>query len=142
MLCRSCFSLFFQVEAGETGAKQKRQSKALPHSRHDAFRRRFEQELALGQKFQKEYQDYESRRIGEGASVRDAHFFDAFEKDREPIATVPGEEERTCARRVVTRRYSLADPEHLLPWGILVGGASAFAVALLWFLGSRLRSRS
>ena len=57
------------------------------------LRPRFDAELAYGRRYQEEYQAYEAKRIGEGASLDDEHFYDAFLAEHEPIASPVGDEE-------------------------------------------------
>lgn len=110
--------------------------------KHDwaAARRQFDQELAFGQRYQKEYQDYESSRIKNGASVYDPQFYDEFEQSHSPIATPVGKEDQTFAKRIVTRR-SARDWTEIVPGCILLAGVGAFGVALLWRLGGLAWSR-
>jgi hypothetical protein len=69
----------------------------LPASEVAEMRPRFEKELAFGQRYQKAYQDYEARRIQEGASIDDPHFYDAFSTsftaEHGPIASPVGVED-------------------------------------------------
>jgi hypothetical protein len=63
------------------------------------LRPRFEAELAHGQRYQKDYQEYEAERIRTGASLDDAHFYDDFNAAHEPIASPVGEEEKFVAEK-------------------------------------------
>src|SRR5207253_654714 len=58
-------------------ARQHLIEKALPEEDWGARRRQFEKELAFGQQYQKDYQDYERKRLAEGASIVDPRFYDA-----------------------------------------------------------------
>jgi hypothetical protein len=61
------------------------------------LRSRFEAELKYGQRYQQEYQEYEARRIAEGASIDEADFYDDFLAGREPIASPSGEADKFVA---------------------------------------------
>jgi hypothetical protein len=70
--------------------RQERIEEQLPANEVRLLRPRFQAELAYGQRFQKEYQEYEAQRIKTGASLDAPDFYAAFFKDREPIATPLG----------------------------------------------------
>jgi hypothetical protein len=57
------------------------------------LRPKFEEELAYGLRYQREYQEYEAAKIAEGANIADEHLFDAFHANHEPIASPTGPEE-------------------------------------------------
>jgi hypothetical protein len=112
---------------------QKRQQAieaTLPADEVAKFRPRFEKELAFGRAYQKAYQDYEAKRIGEGASIDDPHFYDAFEKERGSIASPVGEEDY-----FVIDKYRLHGRQGtirgILPCVLLVAGIFAFPTACL-----------
>jgi hypothetical protein len=77
--------------------RQRLIERALPGDEGAALRPRFEAELAFGQRYQKEYQEYEAERIRAGASLDDPHFYDDFEATHAPIASPVGEEEKFVA---------------------------------------------
>ncbi len=91
----------------------------LPADEMPKLRPRFEAELAYGQKYQKEYHEYEAKRIAAGADIRDEHFYDDFHKDREPIATPLGAAEW----------FDGTDPDQIPP----LRDRTARSVAVLWF---------
>src|SRR5689334_4400072 len=59
----------------------------LPAAEVAELRPRFEAELAYGQGYQKEYQQYEAEQIAAGRSIDDEHFYDDFHAGRPPIAS-------------------------------------------------------
>jgi hypothetical protein len=65
----------------------------------NTLRPRFEAELAYGQRYQKDYQQYEAERIRAGKSLDDPHFYDDFNAAHEPIASPVGEEEKFVAEK-------------------------------------------
>ncbi|HKI38353.1 MAG TPA: hypothetical protein VKA46_41270 [Gemmataceae bacterium] len=71
----------------------------LPAEEVKELRPRFEAELAYGQRYQKEYQEYEAERIRAGASLDDAHFNDDFNATHPPIASPVGAEEKFVAEK-------------------------------------------
>jgi hypothetical protein len=90
------------------------------------LRPRFQAELAHGLEYQKEYQEYEGRRLAEGASLDDPHFYDAFDSRHDPIASPVGE-----ADRIRTERPIPPGPADLLPPVVLGAGLCAFIMATL-----------
>src|SRR5262245_720455 len=65
--------------------RQKEIEKTLPADEVATLRPNFEDELAYGLRYQKEYQDFEAAKIAAGADIVDEHFFDDFHKGHEPI---------------------------------------------------------
>jgi hypothetical protein len=75
---------------------RKRQSvieRQLTDEEREELSPRLKAELAYGRRYQEEYQVYEAKRIREGASLDDEHFYDAFLAEHEPIASPVGDEE-------------------------------------------------
>jgi hypothetical protein len=105
-------------------ARQALIEKQLPEEERARLRPRFEAELAHGLRFQKAYQDYEAKKIEEGADPEDARFYDAFFEGRGPIATPPGPEDQL----VMTLKGGW---EVNWPAVFLCGALSALAGALL-----------
>jgi hypothetical protein len=102
----------------------------------DAVRARFEKELQFGQNYQKEYQEYEARRLAEGASVEDPHFYDAFDASHGPVATPVGQEDTLVVSREVH------NSSHWLG-AIFFAGLFAFLAAFgIWLLLGRKRRPS
>jgi hypothetical protein len=93
----------------------------LPAEERDRLRPRFEAELAFGQRYQKEYQDYEAERLAAGTSLDDPHFYDDFHARHAPIASPVGNADRilvTSGNRLLTRN----------PFAWVVFGAGFFAL--------------
>lgn len=59
----------------------------------EELRKQFDAELAFGERYQREYQEYEATKIAAGASIDDPHFFDEFHAGRPWIASKSGPEE-------------------------------------------------
>ena len=57
------------------------------------LRSQFEEELSLGQKYQREFQRFEAEQIQAGVSLDDPDFHASFYRDHISIATPPGREE-------------------------------------------------
>jgi hypothetical protein len=101
-----------------------------------ALRPRFEAELTHGQRYQKDYQEYEADRIRAGESLDDAHFYDAFDVAHGPIASPVGEEEKFVAEK-----------DEFIPfvnWPTAVfmaGVAACLAACLVRLAGWRWRTR-
>ncbi len=91
----------------------------LPRNDRTELRPHFEAELAYGQKYQKDYHEYEAKKIAAGADIADERFFDDFHAGREPIATPLGAAEW----------FDGTDPDQLPP----LREAEARSVAVLWF---------
>lgn len=93
-----------------------------------AMRARFEKELAFGQRYQREYQEYEAAQIAKGVSIDDPRFYDNFDfeaRNKQSIATPPGEEEFTERRVYHLNSWSNAPAAVLLFAGIFAFVASA-----------------
>jgi hypothetical protein len=119
-------------------ARQKLIEASLPKDDWVGIRRRCENELAHGQRFQKEYQAYESRRIEEGATLDDPHFYDDFERNRKPIASPVGQEDRTYVRRERIEREPIGF--ELAANCLLFAGLFAFSAAALPLVFGKRRS--
>jgi hypothetical protein len=107
----------------------------LPAEEVARLRPSFEQELAFGRAYQKDYQDYEARRIRDGASIDDPHFYDDFHKEHGSIASPIGEEDQFVVDRPV---YITADV--FLPSALLGAGVLAFLVTCVSVVRHRRRS--
>lgn len=75
-------------------ARQQAIEAGLPAPEVAQLRPSFEKHLQQGQDYQKAYQEYEARRIKEGASIADPHFYAAFDAQHGSIASPIGEEDR------------------------------------------------
>jgi hypothetical protein len=104
----------------------------LPPAEVAKLRPRFEKELAFGQRYQKEYQDYEARRIRDGASIDDPHFYDDFNKEHGDIASPVGEEDQ-----YVVKRLTYMSPKVTLATVALGAGILAFLTSLIVVARSR-----
>jgi hypothetical protein len=98
----------------------------------DELPRRFEQELAYGQRYQEAYQRYQEQRIAAGASLDDPHFYDDFHARHGRIASPPG-------------GADFFDILHETPFDnaavpVLGAGVFAFATALLLRVSLRRRA--
>jgi tetratricopeptide (TPR) repeat protein len=109
----------------------------LPAEEAAALRPRYTIELAFGRRYQEEYQTYEARRIAQGESLDDPHFYDAFDAEHGPIASPVGPEDRY----VVEQEY-FPNPR-FFPTLALFAGVFAFSAACLlrWLSGRRLAHR-
>ncbi|APW61693.1 hypothetical protein [Paludisphaera borealis] len=95
----------------------------------DRLRPQFEAELAYGEGFQKDYQDFEAAQIAAGASIADEHFFDDFPRRNQAIASQSGPEEWFA--RVTHARISKYQSENSQAWGVFGAGLAAIAAAAL-----------
>lgn len=108
--------------------RQKQIEETLPADEVPGLRPRFEAELAFGERYQREYQEYEAAKIAAGADIRAEHFFADFHKGREPIASPPGPEEW-----LVTERIDYVGPKAAgLAGALFAVGLVAFVLAVVW----------
>lgn len=108
--------------------RQKQIEETLPANEVPGLRPRFEAELAHGERYQREYQEYEAAKIAAGADIRDEHLFDDFHKTHVPISTPPGPEEY-----LVTSRIDYAGPKVAGAAGaVFAVGLTAFLLAAFW----------
>lgn len=109
----------------------------LPGGDDVQLRPSFEKHLQKGQDYQKAYQEYEARRIRDGASIADPHFYDAFNAEHGAIASPIGEEDRfPDDPQFFSRSFQL-----VLPMACLGAGLLALTGVLLFCLFDR-RPRS
>jgi hypothetical protein len=113
--------------------RQKVLEQQLPAADVEDLRPRFEAELAYGQRYQREYQEYEANRINAGASLDDEHFYDDFNATHPPIASPVGGEDTFVA--------ALGTSEPYLNWPVAVfaAGVGACLAAGLLRLGEWCR---
>lgn len=78
-------------------ARQAAIEKQLPEPDREQLRPRFEAELAYGQRYQREYQQYEADRIAAGVLIEDPHFYDDFHTQHAAIASPLGEADQYIA---------------------------------------------
>jgi hypothetical protein len=116
-------------------ARQQTIEAQLPQQDVAQLRPRFDAELAYGQHYQRQYQEYEAQRIAAGASLDDPHFYDDFEATREPIASRVGDEDKFVAEKVPMMPY--------LNWPVafFAAGVSACLGACFVRLVARWRAR-
>jgi hypothetical protein len=106
--------------------RQKIIEKQIPSENWAERRQQFQDELALGQGYQAAYRYYETRRIKEGASIEDEHFYDEFHAQQGPIASPVGPEDK----------FIVADarkPNLTLSWPLMLffSGIFAFVTACI-----------
>ena len=119
-----------------TGDRRLNDGQLLTPEEVAAFRPRFEAELAHGQRYQREYQEFEAKQIAAGVPLDGEHFYDAFHAGREPIASPVGPEERFLwVPREKKDKYVLRRAQ---AWGMI--GAGLFAVFAAMIL--RVRGRA
>jgi len=99
----------------------------------------FDAELAYGEDFQRQYQQFEESRLASGASIFDEHFFDEFYRGRSPIASRVGPEESfASAPHDKMQAYS---EDRRWSFAVLGAGIAAFGTSLLSFAASLLLRR-
>jgi hypothetical protein len=121
---------------------QKRQSaieQSLQAAEAAGLRDKFERELAYGESYQRDYQNYEEQKIQSGANLGDGHFYDEFDAGRPPIASKVGPEEWYAGSdqfSSVSARF-----QAFWTWGPLIGGTSVFLLTLAVCLFCRPTTR-
>lgn len=109
-------------------SRQKQIEETLPPDEVPGLRPKFEAELAFGEQYQKEYQEYEAGKIAGGVSIHDEHFWDEFNQSHPPISTPPGPEEY-----LVTYNIDYVGPKVAAAGGAVFGlGLVAFLAAAFW----------
>lgn len=114
--------------AAHCKARQHLIEEGLPDEDWHAVRARFDKELLFGQKYQKDYQDYETARLAQGTALDDPHFYDDFDANHAPVATPVGAEDVLLVTRELhnSSRWLGASP-----FAGLFAFLAAFAVWLL-----------
>lgn len=108
--------------------RQKQIEETLPPNEVPGLRSQFEAELAFGEQYQKEYQEYEAGKITAGANIHDKHFWDEFNASHPSISTPPGPEEY-----LVTYNIDYVGPKVAAAGGAVFGvGLVAFLAAAFW----------
>jgi hypothetical protein len=102
------------------------------------LRPQFERELAYGQKYQKEYQEYVAKKIAAGVSIDVPDFYDEFNQAHKSIATKPGKEE-WYATEGQTNYFPIERAKNILFYGWFGGGLGLFWAGCLWAM---VRNRS
>jgi len=105
-----------------------------------SLRANFDKELAYGEGYQREYQQYEAAKIAAGTPIDEEHFFDDFLADRPPIASpVGGEDWFKNVPRSKIREYTSG---RATAWGVFGAGLGAILVALVLRWRSRPKRRA
>lgn len=103
--------------------------RSLPPDDAAGLRPKFDAELAFGEAYQRDYQEYTERKVAAGADLDDPHFFDEFHAGRPPIASHVGPEEWYAGE---VRGFGLRGKVRAFwAWGFLTGGACFLAFALI-----------
>ncbi|WP_337176045.1 hypothetical protein [Paludisphaera sp.] len=95
----------------------------------DRLRSAFDAELAHGQGYQEDFQDYEAARIAAGGSIEDEHFLDDFPRRDEAIASPSGREERADVTLMSDLRASVSERARAV--ALFASGIAAFATSAL-----------
>ncbi len=118
-----------QVLRDHCRVRQAAIEQSLPADEAAGLRPKFEAELALGENYQREYQEYEEEKIRSGANLNDEHFYDEFHATHQPIASKIGSEEwyagSTEHTRVQARFRAFCE------WGLFAGGATLLLTSLV-----------
>jgi hypothetical protein len=96
----------------------------LPEEERRQLRPSFNIHLQKGLAYQKAYQEYEARRIKEGDSLDDPHFYDAFDAEHGSIASAVGDEDRFFPEDFTDEKFSMG-------MMLLGAGIAAFLGVLL-----------
>jgi hypothetical protein len=103
------------------------------------LRPQFEAELAFGEGYEKDYQDFEAAKIAVGAPIDDAHFFDDFPRRGEAVATPVGKEEWfSHVPRTAIIAYTM---ERRNAYGLFGAGLAAASAVFLMNLVPHVRAR-
>jgi hypothetical protein len=108
--------------------RQKQIEDNLPANEVAEFRPRFDAELAHGEWYQREYQEYEAAKIAAGADIREEHLFDDFHKTHDSIATPPGPEEYLVTTRVDYVSQKMAG----VAGSVFAAGVAAVVISVAW----------
>ncbi len=101
----------------------------LPPEEVAELRPRFDAELEYGQRYQREYQQYEAEQIAQGRPIEDEHFYDAFHAGREPIASPVGPEDELRVVSEISEIERALTPGPRAGYAVFGAGLTAFAVA-------------
>jgi hypothetical protein len=104
------------------------------------LRPRFQAELQFGLRYQKAYQDYEKDQIGQGKSIEDPHFYDAFHRRHRSIASPVGKADTWITWRVP--KYYFPYPQVIFFAGAFAFGAACFLRFWNWAHWTGIKSRS
>jgi hypothetical protein len=87
----------------------------------------FIEQLKYGKDYQKDYQEYEEKRIKAGDSIDDAHFYDAFHAAHKPIASPIGSQDQYV---IEGGHFEQMVAKISIPAILLCAGSFAFLTAL------------
>ena len=106
----------------------------------EILRSKFNGELAYGETYQKEYQNYEAARIAAGTSILDAQFYEPFRSSHAEIASPSGPEE--WYSRVPVPALNAYINRYAKSWGLFCAGLLALTTASALSLRSRSKSKT
>jgi hypothetical protein len=115
-------------------ARQSILEERIPPDERAELRPRFEKELAFGKRYQTAYQEYEEKKIRDGADLDDPQFYDVFEAEHGPIATPVGEEDQfIIAHSFTSDGLGWREWFAMISWSssVLYAGLFAFGTACL-----------
>jgi hypothetical protein len=95
------------------------------------LRPRFDAELAYGEGYQRDYQQYEAEEIDRGQSIEDEYFHQKFLAGRPPIASPVGPEDELVVTNQMAEFSSTITPGPRAAYGLLGAGIAGFGVALV-----------
>lgn len=98
--------------------RQERIEKLVPETA-EQLRAQFDEELAFGRTYQKEYKDFEEKKLKEGVAPNSKGFYDEFFKGRESIATEGFEDEIFVAKWAPTLAIMSYLPAFLFFFGLV-----------------------
>lgn len=98
--------------------RQKRIEKLVPETA-EQLRAQFNEELAFGRSYQKEYKDFEEKKLKEGVAPNSKGFYDEFFKGRQSIATEGFEDEIFVAKWAPTLALMSYLPTFLFFFGLV-----------------------
>jgi tetratricopeptide (TPR) repeat protein len=132
-------TLLYQDEEPDRRPPWQHVSPPPPKEAVAALRPQFDKELAFGEGFQKQRQDYEAAKIAAGVPISDAHLFDEFSASHPSIASSVGPEESFV--RVTRTRIAAYGARRAKALGILGAGITAITVAAIGWILRRRRNR-
>jgi hypothetical protein len=111
------------------GKRQAMIEAQLPAEEVASLRPQFDAELAFGQKYQRDYGEYEAEQIAAGRPLADEHFYDAFNAGRPPIASPVGPEDDLRVVSTSQERMLAIMPGPRAGYAVLGMGLGAVAMA-------------
>jgi hypothetical protein len=110
--------------------RQEMIERQLPAEEIAELRPRFDAELAYGERYQREYQQYEGDQIDKGQSIEDEYFHQAFYAGREPIASPVGPEDELLVTNAHAAMMRAILPGPRAGYTVLGAGLMALWVAI------------